>query len=192
MKALAIVKPILQVVALTMILLTWSSIGRVFEGLTAKSNSLLLWFGPPIPPKQIHVGEIYNLTIDYVASLATRKTFLNATITLVMSCSSGNPADGSEYHFDNFLVNEKSGTRFVEFPMTEAELHPDAASSLCHLTLAYTYWPNMALKGMTTPIVPTSDEATSDVFKLVRAPRLRPLPLASAPVLDPADRRLSM
>ncbi|KAI8921063.1 hypothetical protein DFJ77DRAFT_538362 [Powellomyces hirtus] len=187
MKFLAVLKAVLQVVALTAVLLTWSSVGRFFEAVTTKTNSLHVWFGPPTTPKEIHIGEIYNVTIEWTSKLATRKTYLNVSMDLGLVCSSG--SESARYKVDPLVVQTRAGKVFLDFPLTSEDLRPDVQGSLCHLNLAYSYWANTATPGEAKLII--EDNENSDVFKLVREPRLRPLPLANATILDPADRRLS-
>ncbi|KAJ3020303.1 hypothetical protein HKX48_001013 [Thoreauomyces humboldtii] len=183
-----IVKSVLQVLALTAVLLTWSSVGRIFETLTTKTNSLHVWFGAPTAPKVIHVGEIYNLTIEWTAVLATRKTYLNTSVDLGLWCSGGNGV-GPRYQFDKFLVQSKSGQVYVDYPLTAADLLPSASGALCHFTMLYSYQPNVLAPGAVDLVL--EDTTQSAVFKLIRAPRVGPLPLADASFLEPADRRLS-
>ncbi|KAJ3297595.1 hypothetical protein HK104_000335 [Borealophlyctis nickersoniae] len=104
---------------------------------------------------------------------------------LGLRCS--NRRDGHiSYVIENWIVQKKTGTLYVDYPMTHKDLNRAYDEGLCFLHLDYKYWPNT---GNTTVVI---DEAMSSVFKLSRKPRLIPLPLANATDLTPKERVLTL
>ncbi|KAI8818291.1 uncharacterized protein EV422DRAFT_177707, partial [Fimicolochytrium jonesii] len=186
-------KAILQVLALTAVLLTWSSVDRIFTAITAHDNSLHMWFGSPRTPKEIHAGEIYNATIEWSSTLATRKTYLNVSCDFSLVCAaSGTPS--TTYRIDNLLIKKKDGSAYIDYPVTPLDVDPALEVASCYFALEYTYWSNVpgTKKSAGPSLIRTTDIAQSAVFKFVRAPRLLPLPLANSTVLSAEDRKLSL
>ncbi|KAI9101342.1 hypothetical protein DFS34DRAFT_614064 [Phlyctochytrium arcticum] len=182
-----IIRILLQVLALTVVLLTWSSVDRVFKALTTKPNSLHVWFGAPRTPSVIHVGEIYNATLEWEASLAARKSYLNVSMEVGLVCAGGK--DGRvAYVFPDWIVHKKSGAMYFDYPMTHEDLRSDLREALCYLNINYIYAGH-------TPGSPSDpsrlDQAMSAVFRLTRAPRRVPLPIAETPALSSSDQTLS-
>ncbi|KND01834.1 uncharacterized protein SPPG_03623 [Spizellomyces punctatus DAOM BR117] len=189
MRFVGLAKALLQVVALTAVLLTWSSIGRVTKALWLETDTLHVWFGPPKTPTEIHVGEVYNATIEWESVLRTRKTYLNVSMEVGLRCAGGKDG-GVTHRIDNWIVQQKDGSVYVDYPMTPQDLRSDLTEALCYLNIDYVYMANNLVDPATRPL--TKDKAMSAVFKLTRRKRVRPLPFANATVLSNADRTLSL
>ncbi|KAI9017718.1 hypothetical protein BC832DRAFT_545500 [Gaertneriomyces semiglobifer] len=192
------VKGVLQVLALTMVLLTWSSVGRLFEAVTTPKDSLQVFFGPPRTPSRIHIGEIYNATLDWASTISTRKTFINVSMEIGLRCAGGKDG-GLTYHLDNWIVQSKAGTAHFDYHMTPKDLREDLEDALCYLNIDYTYHPNVIRskgKQEVAPVRVTKDKAMSAVFKLTRAPRIPALPRANRTMplsaMKAADRILAL
>ncbi|KAJ3047051.1 hypothetical protein HK097_000274 [Rhizophlyctis rosea] len=191
------IKTFLQLITLILVLATWSNVDKLFGAVKVRQNTFHVFFGPPVTPKQIHVGEVYNATLQWEANMRTRKTYLNVTMLMGLKCPGGRDS-GKTWTIRDWIIQHKDGSLYFQYPITEEDLNPSYTEGLCYLNIDYTYHANTDIpttsSSTSNPLYTTKkDRAMSAVFKITTAPRILPLPIYSpANILPPAERILAL
>ncbi|KAJ3025531.1 hypothetical protein HDV00_012653 [Rhizophlyctis rosea] len=104
---------------------------------------------------------------------------------------------GKTWTIRDWIVQNKDGTLFLSYPITDEDLNPAYNEGVCYLSIDYDYHANtdLALLPPNTPPPTKKDLAMSSVFKLVGPlrPRYPPLPIYTpGNALSPKDLALSL
>ncbi|KAI9209279.1 uncharacterized protein BJ171DRAFT_486012 [Polychytrium aggregatum] len=167
-------KSILQVLLLAGILLSWATFDYISKALMRGKNTLRMSFGSEKMPKSVHVGEVFNVTLEYTATVGTTSSYINTTVHMALRCA-GNKDGGITFHSEPFIINTKHGVLFFEYPITEADLRPDLGSALCYMSMSFDYASTDQSLDSRTPRIYSFDHMSS-LFKVSRAERKFKIP----------------
>ncbi|KAJ3121253.1 hypothetical protein HK098_003823 [Nowakowskiella sp. JEL0407] len=166
-KLFSTIKGLLQIVALAGVLFFWSGLDTVVGSFKQNSNQVRLWFNPT--PKEMHIGEMLNVSISYEAKVKLRKVGYKTVVHLGVRCS-GNKDNNVTFHTEEFIIQQEWGGFFYDLNMTSDTLLPSVSTALCFLRMDYKYTAAQSNSEI------TKTEIFSPVFRLSRTPRLIPLP----------------
>ncbi|KAJ3408336.1 hypothetical protein HDV05_005049 [Chytridiales sp. JEL 0842] len=127
------------------------------------SNDVKFRLKDMVVPPVIHVGEIFNMTMEWTAKVKARQAGVVTWIEMGV----------------NVLL--------LEYPMLNADLKPEYQDALCAVVLNY-----FTLKrNPPKPDLVKKDKLVTGTFKLKREPRLTPLPNPYAPNMSKRKRNIA-